>query len=239
MATKESDVVLNFKMNGEVSYAKTVKEINKEMNLAATEYRNQTSAMDKDATATEKLTAAKQKLEKQVELAGKRTQMLREEYEKSVKETGQYSKESQNLYKRLLDAQTGENKLKDALEATNEALEEQGNVSISTAKKLQKIEEAGEKIKGVGTKMSVGVTAPLVGIAATGYKVANDLSTAQTQIQAAFGMTESEAVNLSKAMENVFADGLVENIDEAKEAIIQVVNQFPELKTKVQRLFKR
>lgn len=230
MGGKESDVILNFKTNGEVTYAKTVKDINKEMNLAATEYRNQVSAMDKDATATEKLTAVKQKLEKQIELAGKRTELLREEYAKSVQETGEFSKESQNLYKKLLDAQTGENKLKDALESTNDALKAQGDVSISTAEKLKKIEEAGEKIKGVGTKMSVGLTAPLVGIAATGIKTANDLSTAQTQIQASFGMTESEAKNLNQTMEDVFASGMVESIDDAKESVIQLINQMPNLK---------
>ncbi|WP_242494498.1 hypothetical protein, partial [Enterococcus hirae] len=66
MNGKESDVVLNFKTSGEVQYAKTIKEINKEMNLAAAEYKNQVSAMDKNATQTEKLTATKKKLEKQL-----------------------------------------------------------------------------------------------------------------------------------------------------------------------------
>lgn len=230
MAGKESDVVLNFKTSGEVQYAKTIKEINKEMNLAATEYKNQISAMDKDATETEKLTAAKRKLEKQVELASQRTQQLRESYQQSVSETGRFSAESEKLYKRLLESQTGENKLKDALESTNEALKAQGNISIDTAKKLQKIEEAGEKIKGVGEKLSVGVTTPLLGIAAVGTKTANELSTAQTQIQAAFGMTESEAKNLNQAVEDVFASGMVESIDESKEAVIQLINQMPTLK---------
>ncbi|KAF1295188.1 phage tail tape measure protein [Enterococcus sp. JM4C] len=230
MAGKESDVVLRFKMDGQVQYAKTIKEINQEMNLAATEYKNQVSAMDKDATQTEKLRAAKQKLEKQVELASQRTKQLREEYAQSVAETGRYSTQSEKLYKKLLDSQTGENKLKDALEETNEALKKQGDVSIETAKKLEKIEEAGEKVKGVGEKMSVGITAPLVGIGAVGFKTANDLSTAQGQIRAAFGLTEDEAKNLNQAMEDVFADGMVESIDEAKEAVIKIVNQFPELK---------
>lgn len=230
MASKESDVVLNFKMNGEVTYSKTIKEINKEMNLAATEYKNQVSAMDQDATQTEKLTAAKRKLEKQVELASQRTQQLRESYQQSVSETGRYSAESEKLYKRLLESQTGENKLKDALDATNDALKAQGDVSIDTAKKLQKIEEAGEKIKGSGQKMSVGVTTPLIGIAAVGTKTANELSTAQTQIQAAFGMTESEAKNLNQAIEDVFASGMVDSIDESKEAVIQLINQMPKLK---------
>lgn len=99
MTDKQSNVVLNFETSGEVSYAKTVKEINREMNLAATEYKNQVSAMDKNATETEKLTASKKKLENQLSLASERSKILREEYEKSVKETGEYSKESQNLYK--------------------------------------------------------------------------------------------------------------------------------------------
>ncbi|RXW49803.1 phage tail tape measure protein [Enterococcus faecium] len=230
MSGKESDVVLNFKTNGEVSYSKTIKEINKEMNLAATEYKNQVSAMDKDATQTEKLTAAKKKLEKQLSLAEKRTQMLREEYEKSVKETGEYSDQSQKLYKRLLESETGENKLRSALEQTNDALKEQGNVSVDTAKKLQKIEEVGDKISGVGKKLSAGITAPLVGIAAIGTKTANELNTAQTQIQAAFGMTESEAKNLNQAVKDVFASGMVDSIDESKEAVIQLINQMPKLK---------
>ncbi|EOB3454989.1 phage tail tape measure protein [Enterococcus hirae] len=230
MSGKESDVVLNFKTSGEVQYAKTIKEINQQMNLAATEYKNQISAMDKDATETEKLTAAKRKLEKQVELASIRTKQLREEYQQSVKETGKYSTESEKLYKRLLESQTGENKLKDALESTNEALEKQGNISVETANKLKKIEETGDKISGVGKKLSVGVTAPLVGIAAAGTKAANELSTSQTQIQAAFNLTESEAEKLNEAVKQYFATGMVDSIDEAKESVIQLINQMPALK---------
>ncbi|MEQ7183078.1 hypothetical protein, partial [Enterococcus gallinarum] len=71
-SVRETDVVLNFKTNGEVNYSKTIKGINREMNLAATEFNNQMSAMDKNATATEKLTVTKKKLETQLTLAEKR-----------------------------------------------------------------------------------------------------------------------------------------------------------------------
>lgn len=40
MSTKETDVVLNFKMDGQVQYAQTIKEINQVMNTAAAEYKN-------------------------------------------------------------------------------------------------------------------------------------------------------------------------------------------------------
>ncbi|MDT2895515.1 phage tail tape measure protein [Lactococcus lactis] len=230
MSKKEADVVLNFKMDGQVQYAQTIKEINQVMNTAASEYKNQISAMGNDATATEKLTAAKKKLEIQLEGAEKRSQMLREEYKQSVKETGAYSEQSKKLYKQLQDSETGENKLHNSLEQTNNALKEQGNVSIDTAKKLQKIEESGEKIKGAGEKLSLGVTTPILAAGAASAKVANDINTAQGQIRATFGLTEDEAQNLDEAMQNVFDSGLVESIDEAKEAVVRVVNQFPSLK---------
>ncbi|EAF6235970.1 phage tail tape measure protein [Listeria monocytogenes] len=200
---KESDVVLNFKTNGDITYAKTIKDINKEMNLAATEYKNQVSAMDKDATATEKLTAEKKKLEKQLSLAEQRTKLLREEYEKSVKETGEYSSESQKLYKRLLESETGENKLRTALEKTNDALEEQGNVSIDTAKKIQKIEEAGEKVKGVGEKMSLGLSAPIIGIGALAMASFGELDDALDGITTATGATGDQLESLQDSFKNV------------------------------------
>lgn len=225
MAGKESDVVLNFKTSGEVSYAKTVKEINKEMNLAATEYKNQASAMDKDATQTEKLTATKKKLEKQVALAEQRTQLLREEYEKSVKETGEYSAESEKLYKKMLESETGQNKLKRALEETNEALEEQGKMSDETAEKLGKIEEAGEKVKGVGEKMSVGITAPIMAAGAAGLAAFSEVDEALDTIITKTGATGDVADRLSQSFENVGSNTHLE-LQTVGEAIGEVNTQF-------------
>ncbi|WP_400251067.1 phage tail tape measure protein [Enterococcus faecium] len=225
MAGKESDVVLNFKTNGEVSYSKTIKEINKEMNLAAAEYKNQVSAMNKDATQTEKLRAAKQKLEKQLGLAEQRSQMLREEYEKSVKETGEYSAESEKLYKQLLNSETGENKLRTALEQTNDALKEQGDVSVDTAKKLQKIEETGEKIKGVGEKMSVGVTAPIVAAGAAGLAAFGEVDEALDTIITKTGATGEQADRLSQSFKNVGSNTHLP-LQTVGEAIGEVNTQF-------------
>lgn len=228
---KESDVILNFRMNGEVAYSKSIKQINDDMRVATLEYKNQISSMDKNASATEKLSAAKQKLEKQVTIMTAKTEGLRSEYQKSVQETGAYSEKSQKLYEMLLKSETSENNLRKALEKTNDALEAQGNKSLSTAEKLKKIEKASESISKAGKTMSVGVTAPLVGIAAVGTKVATDLNNSQIQIQAAFGLTAKEAENVNLAVEKAFASGMVESIDESKEAVMSLINQLPELKT--------
>lgn len=228
--TKESDVVLNFRMNGEVAYSKTIKEINNDMKVAKLEYQNQVSAMDKNASATEKLAAAKQKLEKQLDISTAKTEGLREEYKKAAEETGENSEKTQKLYVMLLKAETSENNLRKALQSTNDALDAQGNKALTTAEKLEKIEKAGEKIKSAGEKLSVGVTAPVVAAATVGVKTFNELSSAQKLIESAFGLTKKEAESMNTAVENIFASGMVETIDEAKEAVISLGNQFPELR---------
>lgn len=228
--TKESDVVLNFRMNGEVAYSKTIKEINNDMKLATLEYKNQISGMDKNASATEKLAAAKQKLEKQLDISTAKTEGLREEYKKAAEETGENSEKTRKLYEMLLKAETSENNLRKALQSTNDALDAQGNKALTTAEKLEKIEKAGEKIKSAGEKLSVGVTAPVVAAATVGVKTFNELSSAQKLIESAFGLTKKEAESMNTAVENIFASGMVETIDEAKEAVISLGNQFPELR---------
>lgn len=224
-SVRETDVVLNFKTNGEVNYSKTIKGINREMNLAVTEFNNQMSAMDKNATATEKLTVTKKKLETQLTLAEKRTELLREQYEKSVEETGKYSAESEKLYKKMLESETGQNKLKAALDETNEALKEQGDVSIDTAKKLQKIEEAGEKVSNVGKKMSVGVTAPIMAVGAAGLAAFSEVDEAMDTIIQKTGATGDVADSLATSFENVGSNTHLE-LQTVGEAIGEVNTQF-------------
>lgn len=227
---KESDVVLNFKMDGQVQYAQTVKEINKVMNTAASEYKMHISAMDKDATTTEKLSAQKQKLQIQLEGAEKRTKMLREEYEAAVEETGAYSEESRKLYKALLDSETGQNKLEKALESTNEELKKQAVFSDETREKLEKMKETSEKISDVGQSMTTKVTVPLMAIGAAGFAVANEISTSQAEIQASLGLTKQEAEKLQNVATAVWEDGWRDSLDGVKEALQEVLTQIPQLK---------
>lgn len=225
MSKKETDVVLNFKMDGQVQYAQTIKEINQVMNTAAAEYKNHISAMGKDASTTEKLTATKKKLEIQLEGAEKRSKMLRDEYEQSVKETGAYSEQSKKLYKQLQDSETGENKLRNALEQTNEALKEQGKMSDETANKLKKIEDTGEKIKGVGEKMTIGVTAPIVAAGAAGLAAFGEVDEALDTIIKKTGATGVTADQLSESFKKVGADTHLP-LQTVGEAIGEVNTQF-------------
>ncbi|MCU7661415.1 phage tail tape measure protein, partial [Lacticaseibacillus paracasei] len=90
MADETQNVVLDFKMNGQVQFANTVKDINAVMNTAAKEYRAQISSMDENASSTQKLAAEQQKLQIQSEAAAKRTQILSEQL-KTMQDRGETS----------------------------------------------------------------------------------------------------------------------------------------------------
>ncbi|MDR4151401.1 hypothetical protein, partial [Bacillus thuringiensis] len=85
--SKERNVVLNIKMDGQVQYAKTLKQINMTMNNQAKEYKTHIAAISKDATMTDKLLAEKKKLEIQIEADKKRTALLSAEYQAMSKDT--------------------------------------------------------------------------------------------------------------------------------------------------------
>lgn len=225
MAKKEADVVLRFKSEGMVEHARTLKDINQTMNTAAKEYKAHVTAMGNDAKETDKLRAAKKKLEIQMEGAKKRTEMLREEYEKSVKETGEYSKESKNLYDKLIQAETAENTLKNSLEKTNKELDKQMKASQRTSENIEKIGKAGEKVKGAGEKITKGVTAPIMAVGAASIAAFNEVDEAMDTIITKTGASGDVADRLSKSFENVGSNVPME-LQTVGEAIGEVNTQF-------------
>ncbi|WP_426093403.1 hypothetical protein, partial [Escherichia coli] len=71
------------------------------------------------------------------------------------------------------------------------------------AKKLQKIEEAGEKVSNVGKKMSVGVTAPIMAAGAAGLAAFSEVDEAMDTIIQKTGATGDVADRLATSFENV------------------------------------
>ncbi|MGX7293771.1 phage tail tape measure protein, partial [Enterococcus diestrammenae] len=107
----------------------------------------------------------------------------------------------------------------------NEALEEQGKMSAETAEKLGKIEEAGEKVKGVGEKMSVGITAPIMAVGAAGLAAFSEVDEALDTIITKTGATGDTADKLSQSFENVGSNTHLE-LQTVGEAIGEVNTQF-------------
>lgn len=154
MADKVSNVVLNFKMSGQVEYAKTLRDINAIMNAAAAEYKTHIAAMGKDADVTQKLAAEKKKLEIQLEAARERTKMLRAEYEAMAKDTNTTAGQLANKYKQLQNSERAEIALAEALEKVNEELSEQAIEARKNQEALEKLESEAEALEAQTEKLN-------------------------------------------------------------------------------------
>lgn len=153
MADKANNVVLNFKMDGQVEYAKTIREINAIMNTAAKEYKNHVAAMGTDAAATDKLRAEKKKLEIQMEAAQKRTQMLREQYEQMSKSTKTTTGQLAQMYSKLLDSERAETSLQKSLDRVNDGLSDEAQEARAANEKLNDLKDESKLLEAEQKKL--------------------------------------------------------------------------------------
>lgn len=135
----------------------------------------------------------------------------RKQYEKAVEIFGENSKEAENLKNKLIQAETKQQSIANAIEKTNKQLEFQLSKLISTGNNLTEFGETttkvGDKIEKVGNKLSI----LSVGIAT--------LAGASLKASISF---ESDWAGVTKTV-----DGTEEQIAELREGILQLSTELP------------
>lgn len=220
MADKAKNVVLNFKMDGQVQYAKTLREINAIMNTAAKEYKNHVAAMGDDAKVTDKLRAEKKKLEVQMEAARKRTEMLRSQYEEMSKSTKTTTGQLTQMYSKLLDAERAEMSLQKSLDRVNEGLSEQAIEAADAKETLDSLKNESALLEAEQKKLtsSFKLQSAELGDNAT---EAQKIELAQKQLREQMSLTERVVKNLE------------EQLDAAKKVYGENSREVMELETKL------
>lgn len=220
MADKEKNVVLNFKMDGQVQYAKTLREINAIMNTAAKEYKNHVAAMGDDVKATDKLVAEKKKLEIQMEAARKRTEMLRAQYEEMSKSTKTTTGQLTQMYSKLLDSERAEMSLQKSLDRVNEGLSEQAIEAGQAKETLDSLKNESALLEAEQKKLtsSFKLQSAELGDNAT---EAQKIELAQKQLREQMSLTERVVKNLE------------EQLDAAKKVYGENSREVMELETKL------
>ncbi|MDF9622602.1 phage tail tape measure protein [Bacillus cereus] len=197
--SKERNVVLNFKMDGQVQYANTLKQINMVMNNAAKEYKNHIAAMGQDATMTDKLLAEKKKLEIQMEAAKKRTAMLRAEYQAMSKDTSTTAEQLNKMYGKLLDAERAETSLDHAMKRVNEGLSEQTIEAREARGTLLDLQENAKKLEAEQKKLTSSFKLQNAELGANASE-ADKLELAQKQLRQQTEMTDKVVHNLEQQL---------------------------------------
>ncbi|MCQ6530579.1 phage tail tape measure protein [Bacillus mycoides] len=196
---KERNVVLNFKMDGQVQYAQTLKQINMVMNNAAKEYKNHIAAMGQDATMTDKLLAEKKKLEIQMEAAKKRTAMLRSEYQAMSKDTSTTAEQLNKMYGKLLDAERAETSLDNAMKRVNEGLSEQAVEAREARGTLLDLQENSKKLEAEQKRLTSSFKLQNAELGANASE-ADKLELAQKQLRRQMEMTDRVVHNLEQQL---------------------------------------
>ncbi|HDR3483921.1 TPA: phage tail tape measure protein [Bacillus pacificus] len=196
---KERNVVLNFKMDGQVQYAQTLKQINMVMNNAAKEYKNHIAAMGQDATMTDKLAAEKKKLEIQMEAAKKRTSMLRTEFEAMSKDTNTTAEQLNKMYGKLLDAERAETSLNNAMKRVNEGLSEQAIEAREARGDMGKLEANTKQLEAEQKRLTSSFKLQNAELG-TNASEADKLELAQKQLRQQMEMTDRVVHNLEQQL---------------------------------------
>jgi hypothetical protein len=246
MANKEKNVVLNFKMDGQVQYADTLKEINAVMNTAAKEYKNHIAAMGKDAKATDKLAAEKKKLEIQMQAAEKRTGMLRAQYEAMSKDTKTTTGQLTQMYSKLLDAERAETSLQKAMERVNDGLSDQAEETREAEEKLKSLKDESGKLEEEQKKLtsSYKLQASQLGKNASETE---KFELSQRQVKDQMALTERAVQNLEKQLvqtKKVYGENSVQvlkmetRLNEARATVNKFKNSLEQVEEKSEKATK-
>lgn len=222
MADKKANVVMSFKSDGEVKLAQTVKELNTIMNTAAKQYRAQMSAMDSNASTTDRLASQQQKLSTQFEAAKSRTKMLTDEYNR-MKSSGEANAAALTKQAgKVMDAERAENSLKSQLEKVNSQMTDQGQHANAAKDKLSELQKTAGLLESEQKKLDSEFAVQRKELGANASET-DKMTLAQKQLKQQTELTDRYIGNLEKQLkETKTAYG--ENSREANEMAAKLNN---------------
>lgn len=175
---------------------KSISSLNKELKLN----QEQLKGNENDSNL---LTTRVETLSKEYEQQTKIVENTNKVYEKTVELFGENSKEAQTWKDKLVEAETKQQKIKNALDEANKKLAEQSSNLIENGKKWQehgeKISKVGDKIEKVGNKLSI-VSAGIGAIAGGSLKASLDFESAFAGVEKTVDGTTEQLANLKQGI---------------------------------------
>lgn len=175
---------------------KSITSLNKELKLN----QEQLKGTENDSNL---LTTRVETLSKEYEQQTKIVENTNKVYEKSVELFGENSREAKEWKDKLVEAETKQQKIKNALDEANKKLAEQSSNLIENGKKWQEqgqtISKVGDKIEKVGNKLSI-ISAGVGAIAGGSLKASMDFESAFTGVEKTVDGTTEQLANLKQGI---------------------------------------
>ena len=194
----------SIKFEAEVSgFKKEIEEMRKSITSLNKELKLNQEQLKGNENDSNLLTTRVETLSREYEQQTKVVENTNKVYEKSVELFGENSKEAQTWKDNLVEAETKQQKIKNALDEANKKLAEQSSNLIENGKKWQehgeKISKVGNKIEKVGNKLSI-VSAGIGAIAGGSLKASLDFESAFAGVEKTVDGTTEQLANLKQGI---------------------------------------
>jgi TP901 family phage tail tape measure protein len=204
-----ADLVAQISIDG-TKFDKGMGQVNRQLKTVREELKTASSRFRQTGDNADFLASKTQTLSGKLKLQKTQVELLNKAYNESVNNTGEFSKQSQNLATKLERAKRGLMETESELKDVNEQLRNLPNrwqVAAQQAEAAgEKMMNAGRKMTSFGRNMTFGVTLPIATAAGTVLKMAIDWETAFTGVEKTVDATEQQLANLSTGIRNMAKD---------------------------------
>ena len=214
-------------IEGEAEFRRSIRQINDAYKTMRTEMETVTSAFEKNDKSQEALTEQNKVLNKQIDLQKQKLKEVTSVLEKCKSEYGETDSKTLAWQRTVNKTETELNKLESQLESNNRALQTNKNKWEEAAKGIDNFSEKagkiGDKMAGVGGKMTAGITLPVIGAGVAATKMASDYEEALNKTDVAFGDSSQKVKD--------FADTTLDNFGIARGSTLDMAALFGDMAT--------
>lgn len=232
MAENVGDLVVRIGLE-DTTFKAGMQNLNRQMQLAQSALRAASAEAGGLGDSTEQLRLRSASLADQIRIQEQRVDTLTQAYNQSAAANGENSAATQRLLIQLNNARAGLSRMQTDLRNTNDQIEDQTNKWKVNGRALQEVGEklkaTGDKMQSIGKGMTVGITAPIIGIGLAAGKAAIDVESASNKIQAALGVTKDQADRMAAGSKEIWANNWGENLEDVNAALITTKQNIQEL----------
>ena len=182
------------------AFSKNLNGAKKAVRSATSEMKNNFKIIDAGGNKLDAMKSKQSGLTKVIQAQEKEVAELTKAYEDSYDAQGNATEKTADLARKTNDAKGKLASYKTQLEQTNIQLREMESKTIALGNKMQtlgtKMQTTGKKMASVGKGMTMGITLPILGVAAAAVKLGTGFSTSMSKVSALSGATGKDLEEL-------------------------------------------
>ena len=204
-------------------FNKSIKQSNDEMSSLRAELRLNDEQMKTTGKSAEGLQRKQELLESQLKASENKTEALNKKLNKAVEIYGENSSEVLKLKTQVANAQTQEEKLKQAINNCNNELKEQKDDANDATEGFTVMKGAMAELAADGIEK---VVSGLADISKETFTVANDIDKAMNSLVASTGASKESTDELEESMLNIYNGNYGESFEDIASSMAQMKQVF-------------